>query len=118
MPGLIHSIVLSMNPINRKYIYNEGIYIDVNIRDVGVDIINAFHDFGIRYVSLRRNVIVEGRSWEMSAAMALLNEEGVYSGVVDMYKPPRHFSFGAVPAVDVKRKLFRKLITYIELPRI
>uniref|UniRef100_A0A2V0R9H0 Uncharacterized protein n=1 Tax=viral metagenome TaxID=1070528 RepID=A0A2V0R9H0_9ZZZZ len=118
IPGLIHTIIMSTNPIDREYVFYDGIYIDENIKNVGTHIMNAFRDYGIKYVSLKRNVIVEGRSWEMSAAMALLNKDGVYSGVVDMYEPPRRFSFGAVPAIDTKRKLSRKLITHIELPRV
>lgn len=97
---------------------SKGLNVDTNIKDVGDNILDAMKLFGVTHVSLKRDVRVEGRSWEMCAAMALLDMNGTYSGVVTSYIKPKSFTFGEVPATNIKRRLTNKLITSIDLPSI
>ena len=92
------------------------IFIDSNITDIGADILKALTLNGVMYVSLKRNIKVGGRSWEMSAAMALIGRNGVYSGEVESFTPPLSFTFGKVPGINIKEKLADNLITSIDLP--
>lgn len=88
--------------------------VDVNLREIGNEMVNLLSHKGYNYVSLRRNNIVEGRSWEMAAAMSLFDEMGVYSGTVESVSDSK-IEFGPVPGVPIKRLLYNKLKTSTEV---
>jgi hypothetical protein len=117
-PGLQHTLIVSDAPLDKQYRRINGVDVDENIKDVGTEVIEAMIANNLRYISLRRNVIVEGRSWEMAAAMAIMGVRGVYSGEIVKYVHPNSFLFGPVPAIDIKRKIVKNLITYENLPMI
>lgn len=88
---------------------------DSNLKDSSATIRKMLKDFGVDYVSLARDNIVEGRSWEMAVSQALLNYDGVYSGTLESYNDTK-VVYGPVPGLDVKRKMINsKLITSKEL---
>ena len=62
-----------------------GINIDINLRDIGAPIISMLKRHNVKYMSLMRDNVVEGRSWEMAVSMSLLMNSGVYSGEVIAY---------------------------------
>lgn len=95
-----------------------GIYVDTNIKDISQRMAAFLLSRGLNHVTLRRNVHVEGRSWEMAAAMGALDFSGVYSGVISEYVPDVKIIFGPVPAIKIKKKLYTNLITSDDVPQI
>lgn len=64
---------------------------------------------------------VHGRSWEMSAVMALLHKPGTYSGTVESYDHSTGLvSFGPVGGVDIKSTIpgviFWHHLPWVHLP--
>lgn len=111
IPGRLHALILSTTPLSREYVRIENVMIDKNIRDYGVPILNAIKDRGYTHISLFNDNMVFGRSWEMSAAKLLLDIPGVFSGTVEDYKSPNVFKFGIVPGIDVKKEVYKNVIT-------
>lgn len=110
IPGRLHGVILSDNDMMRSYRNYKGIYIDNNLKHVGDPIMALLHHYAVRYVSLLRDNIVEGRSWEMAACKSLLNDAGVYSGTVKQFSNGR-IEYGIVPGIDIKRLVFGNVIT-------
>lgn len=115
-PGMIHTLILSTEPLNRKYRRLNGLLVDENLRDVGTDISTILRSNGIKYLSLLNDFKVEGRSWEMGAVMRLMNREGVYSGSVENYDHSKLVEFSIVPGIKQKRQLIKDLKTYEDVP--
>lgn len=105
-PGRIHTLLVSTFPINRTYRKLNGIMVDVNLRNMGLEIARLLSDENFTHLSLKRNNVVEGRSWEMSVTKSILDEKGMYSGVLQAYDGLDNIEYGAVPAIDIKRKLY------------
>lgn len=97
--------------MRRTYKSYKGIHIDSNLRDVSENILHFLKDNDVLFVSLKRNNVVEGRSWEMAAVHGVLGNRGVFTGTLHEYLPKDSAIFGGVPGVDVKRKLSNLLIT-------
>lgn len=116
VPGLIHTIILGDIIANKNYRNVNGVFVDKNIRDVSPQITSLFVARNVTYVSLLRDVVVEGNSWEMAGVRALLDDRDVYSGVIDHITTNDVIHFGAVPAIPIKRKLYEKLKTHVEIP--
>uniref|UniRef100_A0A2V0RJ17 Uncharacterized protein n=1 Tax=viral metagenome TaxID=1070528 RepID=A0A2V0RJ17_9ZZZZ len=114
LPGRIHSIVLSDAPLDRNYSHSKGIYIDENLRDIGEPMITLLKDYNVKYLSLKRDNVVVGRSWEMAATQALLGKQGTYSGTVEQYDSST-IRYGHVPGLSTKRILSPNVITYENL---
>uniref|UniRef100_A0A2V0RJ69 Uncharacterized protein n=1 Tax=viral metagenome TaxID=1070528 RepID=A0A2V0RJ69_9ZZZZ len=100
-------------PLNRNYYTKGVIRIDENLRNIGDDILNMMIDNNLKYASLKNNNVVEGRSWEMAAAKSMLNEKGVYSGEVIGYDAAHGPTYGKVPAIHVKRQVYKNVISVI-----
>lgn len=113
-PGLIHGMFLTTYPMDRAYRKFGNVYFDTNIKDVGGHMVQIFEHYGISHVSLLRNVIVEGRSWEMAAMQCIMGRSGVFSGIIEDVKHGK-VMYGAVPGLKIKKMLFEKLITYKEI---
>jgi len=114
LTGRIHRLTISDSPLLRKYVPKGNLRVDENLRDVGSHFLAFASKFQPMYLSLMRDNVVEGRSWEMAAAQALLGDEGIYSGTVDGYTGSRVY-YGAVPAVETKRILAPHLITAYDI---
>lgn len=114
LPGRVHTVILSTSPIDRSYVLTDGIYIDKNLRDIGIHITKLLIDYGVRFVSLRRNNVIIGRSWEMAAAQGLLGDTGTYSGTVEEYNSST-IRYGNVPGLSVKRILSPNVVTFEQL---
>lgn len=104
IPGRIHEIILTSKPLLREYRQKGSLFVDNNLRNMGSHITSLLQDNGVKFISLRRDNIVEGRSWEMAAAHAIRDRVGVYSGTVDSYVDGV-ITFGPVPGVAVKKTL-------------
>jgi hypothetical protein len=78
----------------------------VNLKDIGATLLNLMRHYNVKYVTLFRDVRMEGRSWEMAAMEALLGNAGVYSGTVDAFEDDRVL-YGPVPGLMQKRKLYK-----------
>lgn len=83
---------------------------DINLKDVGAPVMKLLKRSNVNYVSLRRGYKVEGRSWEMSCAKALLGKSGLYSGTVDSIADDV-IVYGEVPGITIKKKLSNELIS-------
>jgi hypothetical protein len=114
-PGILHAVILTNYSLNRSYRKINNISVDVNLRDIGPELIKLLSQTKYNFVSLKRNVIVEGRSWEMAAVHALHNVNGVFSGTVIKVTDGKSY-FGEVPAVTMKSKIYKNLITSLEVP--
>jgi hypothetical protein len=115
LPGLEHTIILSKHPLTKSYVRYHGTYLDKNIKDVGETIIKMVALCGWSYVSLKRDISIEGRSWEMACAHACVNVEGCYSGTVESLTSGL-VRFGDVPGVPIKRMICNNVITSNEKP--
>jgi hypothetical protein len=108
IPGRIHTLILSDSPIgNRKYRKVGNMFVDANLRDVEPHMVELLSKH--KFISLKNDNLVTGRSWEMAGYMAAHNSRGVYSGTVEIENGS--VKFGDVPGVDIKRKLYGGLIT-------
>lgn len=114
---MLHTIVMSDTPLNRNYRQIKGILIDKNLLDVSDDIISLLKSFNIKYVSLKRDFKVGGRSWEMSATMSLLGRPGCYTGEIE-YITDKIIKFGTTPGVDSKRKVNNSVLTALDVDSI
>jgi hypothetical protein len=102
-PGIEHTVILSTEPLSGKsYYLFRGLSIDKNIKNVGAPIADVVIKSGYSFVSLKRDVPVEGRSWELSAYMALDGSSGIYSGTFDGMLDDEPV-FGIVPGMELKR---------------
>lgn len=104
-PGLLHHVLLGEKVPNKRYRIEGGIQIDINLKDVGATLLNLIRHYNVKYVTLFRDVHMEGRSWEMAAMEALLGNTGVYSGTVDAVENGKVF-YGPVPGLLQKRKIY------------
>jgi hypothetical protein len=116
VPGIIHTVILSEVPLARSYKRHAGINVDVNILDVGEFLGQFLTESGFTHVSLLRDVIVEGNSWEMSAVHGALGFNGIYSGSIKDYVLNEYIEFDHVPGLSEKRKLSKSLVTAYERP--
>jgi len=115
LPGRIHTIMVSKSPLDRNYVNLNGIHVDSNLRDFSHKMVEIVKHFGYKYVSLKRNNVVEGRSWEMAAIHALMKMEGIYTGEIKSFDK-KSVTFGAVLGVDVKRRLSKNIISFMDKP--
>jgi hypothetical protein len=107
-----------MYALPKSYVKRYGVSVDTGISDISAKVALFLKDYGIRYVTLARDVLVEGNSWEMAAVMAVLAKPGAYSGTVVDYVKNERVTFGPVPGLRAKRKLATNLITMNEIPTI
>lgn len=108
LPGMLHYVIISDHPLKRKYTKRGNVYVDSNIHDTGMDILREVYDEGFEYISLLRNVIVKGRSWEMSAYKALHDNDGVYSGTF-IGLNGENPEFGDVPGKKIKQQVYKSI---------
>jgi len=113
-PGRLHTIILTTYPLKRNYRQIGRLNVDTNLSDVSINIMNLLTDEGVKFVSLLRDNLVEGRSWEMAASRALLNKGGVYSGTLLAYENERMY-YGSVPGITIKRIINENTITNEEV---
>lgn len=110
VPGLEHEVIISTNPLRGKvYKSVNELMIDENVKEAGATICAMVLHHGYDFISLKRNVPIEGRSWEMSAYKALTNEPGIFSGTVSL-NPDGVIHFGDVPGKDIKLKVNKNVI--------
>lgn len=95
----------------------KGLNIDRNLKDFGDNILDLMQKKGVNYISLGRDNVVEGRSWEMAAAHAAYGAKGLYSGTVESYQDNK-VKFGAVPGLRQKEKLSKELKTVYDIPEL
>lgn len=114
VPGLVHTVIVSSMPVGKEYKLIQGVSFDVNIADIGPEIIPVLIDSDVRYVSLRRDLRVDGRSWEMAAAMACIGSTGNYTGTVEAYADGVVL-FGPVPCIDIKKRVVSNVKTSNEI---
>uniref|UniRef100_A0A2V0RJW0 Uncharacterized protein n=1 Tax=viral metagenome TaxID=1070528 RepID=A0A2V0RJW0_9ZZZZ len=100
---------MSNSALDRKYRMMNGVAFDTNLRDVGEAITRMLRDYGITHVSLKRDNVVEGRSWEMGAAKSLLGIEDTSTGTVLLYEPNERVTFGPVLGIPTKRYMITNL---------
>lgn len=106
-------MILSDSPLNRNYRTEHGVFVDKNLRTAENLIMSLIKSSGHRYLSLGYNNVVVGRSWEMAAVNAILNNDGVFSGTLSEIRGGvAHY--GPVPGVNLKRSLDKNLITVDE----
>uniref|UniRef100_A0A2V0RAY9 Uncharacterized protein n=1 Tax=viral metagenome TaxID=1070528 RepID=A0A2V0RAY9_9ZZZZ len=110
-PGRLHCVILSRYPLEKTYSIRGSIHVDHNLRDVSDDMIRLLTDHDVKYVSLLRDNVVEGNSWEMSAAQSLHNVPGVYSGTIIEYIPNKSITYGEVPGLQEKGRIYKELIS-------
>jgi hypothetical protein len=113
-PGLIHGIHISPMPLHRVYEDYDGVKIDANIKDVGKPIRKVLRGYKPIYLSLARDVTLEGRSWEMGVIQAINGSPGVYSGTV-VGLNGGVVMYGPVPGLRIKKKMYNGLISYNNL---
>jgi len=114
MPGRIHTIILGNHPErNKKYRILRGLYVDVNLKDVS-DIMCYLLMRTHSYVTLLRDNVVEGRSWEMSAVLAQEGFDGVSTGEVSvepLATSGNHIRFSEVLGLPTKSTMYKNLIS-------
>lgn len=115
-PGRIHTLIISNTPLKRAYKRHGNHMFDSNLKDVGTELLTILSKYAPSYVSLRRNNIIEGRSWEMAAIHGFLGVPGIYSGVINHIHRNR-IHFGPVMGVGVKREL-GNFLTYENIPSV
>jgi hypothetical protein len=96
------------------------VHIDVNLRDVSLAMASLIGG-NFNYATLKRDNVVEGRSWEMGAALCLHNIKAMATGVVESFetfKGGKIIHFGPVPGIKVKRTMTINLLTNEEIPRL
>uniref|UniRef100_A0A2V0RA90 Uncharacterized protein n=1 Tax=viral metagenome TaxID=1070528 RepID=A0A2V0RA90_9ZZZZ len=105
---------MSNHPLDREYNVRYGLHIDVNVLDIGPAMISLLHETELTFISLHRDVKLEGRSWEMAAALSIIGVETTASGTLEEVSDGV-LAFGPVPGIDVKKTLSPNLLTYNEL---
>jgi hypothetical protein len=95
----------------------DGVYLDNNIRNAGGMRV-LFKDYtGQRplYLTSRLDEVINGRSWEMSVAMALSGHRGVYTGVISDATDDS-VNFGRIRGLAEKRDVFSSVKTSADVP--
>jgi hypothetical protein len=111
-PGLLHSVIISSSPfLNKEYKNYNGVNIDENLNNVGDALVQLGRALNIRYITIKRDLQIEGRSWEMAASKAMQGKVGTYSGTVESFDGSI-ILYGHVPGIELKRKLSNTLNTY------
>uniref|UniRef100_A0A2V0RAV8 Uncharacterized protein n=1 Tax=viral metagenome TaxID=1070528 RepID=A0A2V0RAV8_9ZZZZ len=111
LPGKIHTLIMSDKQLKRNYRFARGIYVDTNLRNTSPHVLQFIYDNGYSYVSLLNDVIVEGRSWEMSAVKSIIDKPGIYSGTVESISNGIA-NYGTVPGLAIKKRMNVQLKTY------
>ena len=57
----------------------------------------------IKYVTIRRDLAIEGRSWEMAASKAIQGIRGMFTGTVEAFTGDT-VKYGEVPGLDYKER--------------
>lgn len=102
IPGRQHTVIITNHPLKRKYVKHANVYIDENIKDVGKALLDELSSENDLYVSLKRDNVVEGRSWEMAAHSAFNGINDVFSGTVDR-DVNGTIIYGMVPGKGIKK---------------
>lgn len=109
-PGRIHTLILSDSSLNKNYKVLHNVCVDENIKNVGKAILKLISAFGYAYLSLKNDNLIEGRSWEMAAAKAIIGEPGTYTGTVEAFDA-NVITYGPVPGMNIKLKMSSNLVS-------
>lgn len=113
--GRMHTLTLSDFPFRgRVYIKRHNVDVDSNLKECGADVLTFLNDMGVRFITLGRDNVVEGRSWEMSVVEAALGGSGVYSGTVERYSIDE-IVYGHVPGLAIKKQINPNVISAYDI---
>jgi hypothetical protein len=87
--------------------------VDVNLRDVSYTIAKLLNRTS-QYLTLKRDNVVEGRSWEMAALLAQEGFNGVSTGELSSsVRIPSgvRLTFSPVLGISTKKKMYKNVIT-------
>ena len=86
-----------------------GINLDTDLKEMGEPLARLLRSRGVKYVTVDESSGIHDRSWEMSAAKAVMSKQSVFAtGTVESFDGS-NVKYGKIHGLDKKQKKYNNL---------